>query len=342
MRERVVVVVVVLVVVLTALVWWVRHDGRSTYERALDSLPAASLRAAFTDWNHARTTVEAERLSRFIEKSYNADLTRSSALEDAAVLIDRHYGLSLRDAEWEVYGQADEGSVDVLRVSDSTSYDDLRARLRKLGYDEPRSATASWAGTVELVARLDPSLTPVMQNLLLLEDQHLVLFSDSASYAEDAAAVIDGSQPSLRDAAGDLAGAPEEPVSAILWASDFACGALAMSQADASDQTAGQSLVQRAGGVSPLDGLVMARNPGNEVTVAMQFESSAQASSNLQPRTNLASGDAPGLGGSFRDRFKVIAGKSEGNLVVLQLAPVPGVKNLLSLISSGPVLFATC
>ena len=342
MRVRVVLVMLVVLALVAGALWWFRHDRRTTYEAALDTLPAATLRASYTDWEFARTAVDAKALPRFIDDAYDADLTRTSALENTATELDERYGLSVRDANWEVYGQSDEGSVAVLRVADSTSYADLRDTLRDLGYGEPRSDTAAWTGTAELVARIDPALTPVMQNVLLLEDDHLVLFSDSATYAEEAAEVVDGSRDSLLDSVADLAATSADPVSAILWASDFACEELSMSSADASDQAIAEGLVQSAGGVSPLAGLVMARSSSGEVTVSLRFENDDQASENLQPRTDLASGEAPGLGGSFRDRFSVTSSKTDGRLVVLRLSPAVDEETLLSSISNGPVLFATC
>ena len=73
----------------------------------------------------------------------------------------------------------------------------------------------------------------------------------------------------------------------------------------------------------------------------MHFETTDQASSDLQPRVDLASGDAPGQGGSFADRFRVTSGEAEGHDVVLGLTPRTR-QAVLSDVSTGPVLFATC
>jgi hypothetical protein len=89
-----------------------------------------------------------------------------------------------------------------------------------------------------------------------------------------------------------------------------------------------------------LTGLVMAQGADRRITVAMEFESSEQASANLQPRVDLASGPAPGQGRSFTDRFQVLSGETDGPRVVLTLKPRESA--VLSDISQGPVLFATC
>ena len=54
-----------------------------------------------------------------------------------------------------------------------------------------------------------------------------------------------------------------------------------------------------------------------------------------------AAGPAPGQGGDFSDRFAVDEVTAEGTLVRMVLDPEPGAF-VLSDLSSGPVLFATC
>ena len=114
-----------------------------------------------------------------------------------------------------------------------------------------------------------------------------------------------------------------------------------MGSASVEDQQTGKRLVARAGGISPLEGLVMAQQPDRRLVVGMRFETGDQASANLQPRVDLASGDAPGQGGSFRDRFHVDSGEVDGQDVVLELTPRSR-QAVLSDVSTGPVLFATC
>ena len=114
-----------------------------------------------------------------------------------------------------------------------------------------------------------------------------------------------------------------------------------MGSADDEDQRVADALVTRAGKVSPLDGLVKAQHVDRSMLVGMHFETEEQASANLQTRVDLAAGDAPGQGGSFADRFSVTSGEAEGNNVVLRLEPRTE-DVVLSDVSTGPVLFATC
>jgi hypothetical protein len=113
-----------------------------------------------------------------------------------------------------------------------------------------------------------------------------------------------------------------------------------MSQAGPSDRNTADTLTSEAGGVHPLDGLVMAQQPSGTITVGMTFADEDQASADLQPRTDLASGDAPGQGGSFADRFTVTDSTADGRSITMTLEPRED--RVLSDLQQGPVLFATC
>ena len=75
--------------------------------------------------------------------------------------------------------------------------------------------------------------------------------------------------------------------------------------------------------------------------MAFEFESSDLARTNADSRVVLARGPAPGQGGSFSERFRVDAVTAAGGLVVMQLTPRADAY-VLSDLSTGPVLFATC
>jgi hypothetical protein len=349
---------VVLVLALAAgLVTWRLLSSRSTYEEALGSLPKATLRTTYTDWQvvrekargtHLDAGSSASAVTGFLDRAYDLDLTSGSGVTDSTQALSRRYGFSPLDAQWEALGQSREGQVDVMRLDDDVDTDGIERALRRLGYDAPSAGSGTggtWVGTPELVAGLSGDLTPLQQNVAVLPDQHLVLMSDSASYASEAAAVAsgqDGSARSLLDDPGvaSLAGRVDEPAAAVQWTSTFACEDLTMGAASEEDQQTGKQLVAKAGDVGPLEGLVMAQQPDRRLVVAMHFETSDQASSNLQARVDLASGDAPGQGGSFADRFRVTSGEATGHDVVLELAP--RARQVLSDVSTGPVLFATC
>jgi hypothetical protein len=356
-HRRVVVYVVagLLVAALAGVLAWRLLDGSSTYEDALDTVPKSTLRATYTDWAQVRrlahgtsldSSSSAAKVQAFLNRAYDRGLTSGSGVDESTRAMARRFGFSPLDVQWEVLGQSRKGQVDVMRLDDGVDTDHIERALNKLGYDGPGGVgkAGTWAGSSDLVARIDPDLTPLQQNFAVLPDQHLVLMSDDTAYVAEAADVAKGSGDSLLDVAGvgSLAKAAKQPVTSVQWASTFACEDLAMGAADAGDQDTGKRLIALAGKVSPLEGLVMAQQPDRHIVVGMHFETSSQASENLQTRVNLASGDAPGQGGTFGDRFRVTSGDANGHDVVLQLAPRAGQQQVLSDISTGPVLFATC
>jgi hypothetical protein len=345
-----VLVVVLAVVVVTRLAF-----RKSAYEQAIEWLPQSSLRVSFTDWSKVRTIAGGAALNAgspkgqvtgFLNRAYDQDLTTASALTDSTYPLMHKFGFSPLAAQWEIYGQSRQGSVDVLQLNDSVDLARVERNLRSLGYRPPAGGPGTggtWVGSPDLISRIDTALTPVEQNVTVLPDQHVVLMSDSSSYAETSANVVRGDAPSVADVDGvsDLAAAGEDPVNSVLWARDFACADLSMGDAAAEDQRVGEQLVRKAGGINPLTGLVMSQLPDRDLVVGMRFQSSDEASANLQPRVDLASGDAPGQGGTFRDRFSITKAQADGQDVVMTFRP-RNRESLLSDISEGPVLFATC
>ncbi|HLN77874.1 MAG TPA: hypothetical protein VK204_12575 [Nocardioidaceae bacterium] len=358
MRRRVVLVIACVLVVVVAVGGWFgwRALHRTAYEDAVASLPKSTLRATYTDWAAVRRLAHGSGLgsssstrdvSNFVSRAYDLDLTSTSAVVDSTYALNRRFGVSPLDAEWEMYGQSREGAVAVMKFGDGVDLGGVERNLRSLGYTPPSDGAGSggvWAGSSDLVAQIDPSLTPVMQNVVVLPDEHLVLMSDDQAYASTSAAVVKGSEPGLDEVDGVPALASEagEPASAVLWASDFACEALSMGSASEEDQTQAEDLVSAAGGVSPLSGVVVAMHPDRSMVVGMHFESSEQASDDLRPRVKLASGDAVGQGGTFPERFRVAEAASDGQEITMQLEPAGKDLPLLSDLTEGPLLFATC
>ena len=344
-----------LVVAVVGVVTWRLLSGSTPYERALDTLPASTLRSTFIDWAAVREQADGESLdatssraevTAFLNRAYDLDLISGSGIYDSTAVLAKRFGFSPLDARWEAFGQGRKGQVDVLRMEDGTDMENIERSLRRLDYTAPRAGMGeggTWVGGEDLVARLDPDLSPLQQYVVVLPDRKLVLMSDQAGYVSAAADVARGDEDSVLDAegVGELADRADTPVAAVQWTSTFACEDLSMGSADEEDQRVADRLVDEAGKVSPLEGLVMAQQDDRTLVVGMHFETSEQASANLQTRVDLASGDAPAQGGSFRDRFSVTSGEADGQDVVLTLKPASEAP-VLSDVSTGPVLFATC
>ena len=358
MHTRVVVYVsgAVIVVLLASVVAWRLLGSVSTNDTALRRLPKATLRTTNSARPHVRSDAGGASLSAgasrprvesFLSKAYDLDLTTGSAVAESTYALQEKFGFSPLDTQWEAFGQGRQGQVDVMRLDDGVDLVGVERALRRLGYTPPPTGSGqggTWVGGADLVATIDPDLTPVQQNVAVLSGQHLVLMSDSASYLSAATAVAKGDEASLTDEAGvtALAKSSGDPVTAVQWSSTFACEDLSMGSADEEDQRVGDDLVAKAGEVSPLEGVVMAQQADRSIVFGLHFETSDQASANLQPRVDLASGDAPGQGGSFADRFTLASGTADGQDVVLTTKPTRRDASVLSDLSSGPVLFATC
>ena len=286
------------------------------------------------------------QVESFLGRAYDLDLTAGSAVADSTYALQQKLGFSPLDAAWEAFGQGREGQVDVLRLRDGVDLGGIETTLRTLGYKAPENGAGqggTWVGGADLVAQIDAELTPVQQNVSVLPDDHLVLMSDNAAYLSAATSVARGAADSMAQVAGvaSLAGVAGDPVVATQWASTFGCEDLSMGQADQADQQEGERLVEKAGDVSPVEGVLMAQHADRSLVFGLHFETEDQASRNLQTRVDLASGPAPGQGGTFPERFTITSGTADGQDVVIAARPRDRTAQLSDL-TSGPVLFATC
>lgn len=347
------VVAVLLVALLgAALVWWLLRGPSGPYADALDTLGEDTLRSSFTDWSSIGERVDVPDVEEaqdqaavddFLGRAYDADLVTGSSQLDVVPGLALTFGYSLAQAEWEAYGQAPDGAVSVLKLTDDVDFDEVRRNLAEAGYGEPAEDDGVWRGSGDLVIGFESPMTTLQINVLLLDDERLVLTSDSAGFLEQTRATIEGEAPSLRDVPGvdPLIEAAQGSESNQLWARDFACEDLALTSTSAAvDRDEGARLVEQAGGVHPLDGLLLARSAGDGATIAMWFDSEADAEADLQPRTDLARGPAPGQGGDFTDRFTITESRADGRLITMRVRAETA--SFMSDLGQGPVLFASC
>jgi hypothetical protein len=330
--------------------WWQGRD-RSDLEQAMAYAPADTQRYSWTDWVAVRSELDAdlgprssaEEVEAFLSEGFDADLTSESAMVESATVLQQAFGFSPADVDWELLAQSDTGSVLLAGLPESIDVDDLGDGFESLGYTRPDDDGGVWNGGEELVARVSQgnggSLSPQFQYLALDADRHLLLASDSSAYLRQ---TVDDLEGGLGDEGlSEVADAVGEPLSAAIYTGDFACRSLAMAQADETDQSAADQLVAAAGGVDPLTAFAMAAQADGTVLVALAFADDDQARRNADSRAELAAGPAPGQGGSFTERFELGPVTADGNVVTLELDPVEG-SPVLSDLSTGPVLFATC
>lgn len=329
--------------------WW-QSSQTADFERAVGLAPADAQRLTFTDWAGVRRELKADldadssrtEVADFLADAFDADLSPMSALVASAETLHEEYGFSPATLDWELLSQSEAGAAVIMRLPDDTDVAALEDRLAELGYQRPEDDTGVWLGGTDLVARIG-TLTPELQFLAVDAAQRLVVASDTEAYAELAmrtvagdAAPVSGLEPVV-----DAVGAEAEPLAAAVFDGPQVCSALAMTSADPTDQDEAGELVAAAGEVNPLTGFAMAVEPSLDVRVAMSFENDDQARTNADSRSTLASGPAPGQGGDFTDRFRLGEVTAEDGVVSMALRPRPG-QYLLSDLTSGPVLFATC
>ncbi|MCW2786708.1 MAG: hypothetical protein JWP74_3225 [Marmoricola sp.] len=357
--RRVAEILVTLVVVLAVVTGVLRlvHDrDRTDLSRALDVVPAATLRLSFTDWAQVRRTLhvkdetspDAKAVASLVGRAYDADLSAVSSIDDSAPAMQKYFGFSPSTITWEAYGQSKAGAAMVAKMPTGFDFSKVRDHLLDVGFKQPSSTDGVWNGGVDLIAATDETLTPEMQYVAVLADQGLIVSSDQESYAKQAVVVAEGKAKTLGDVAStrSLVDKLAEPAAAMIWSRDFACSDLAMSTADPGDQDQAQQLITAAGKTTPLTGLVMAfggtADKGRAFRVAEGFESGNEARENLRARARLAVGPAVGRGGSFSDDLTLTSSKTNGAAVMLDFTPTARSGYVLSTYDSGPVLFATC
>ena len=326
--------------------WW-RDSQRTDLQLAASYAPKDAQRLTWTHWAGVRAAVDAdldaessgEQVQGFLDDAYDRDLTSASALVGSAPVLQARFGFSPATADWELFSQSEAGAVVIVRLPDGTDFDELADQLEGTGYTRPDDDGGVWLGGEQLLPTLGANLTPELQYVALDAGRHLVLTSDTAAYLEEAVTGLDDHD--LSQGLEDVVPASGDALSAAVYDGPYACSALAMSQADASDAAQGDELVEQAGGVDPLTGFAISVQPDGGVRVAMAFASDEQARRNADSRSALASGPAPGQGGDFADRFSVESASADGRVVRLDLEPRPDTY-VLSDLSSGPVLFATC
>ena len=341
MRARVLITAAVaLVVVLGGFVAARLLSGPGTaLEQAVALAPAESERYTFTDWAAVREATGARDVATLLEEGFDRDLTSASGLLESAPLLDQQFGWSPATVEWELLAQSPQGAVEIVSLGEDAS-GEVADRLQALGYQRPADEDGVWVGGTELLAELSGRTglpaTPTLQYVALRDG--LLWASDRQPYLETA---LEGSDGPVDPVSDVVSGLSESPVSAVVYTGARACESLSMGQADEDDQASADDLIGRAGEINPVTAFASAQLPGGSAEVLLGFENDDQARANADSRAVLAAGPAVGQGGDFADRFSVDEVSAEDSLVRFSLSPEPGAY-VLSDLSSGPVLFASC
>lgn len=341
-----VVAVAVLAAAAVVVVWRLRGDDPSRFSAAVALAPKTTERFSWTDWTGVRDELgldlsvdsSPDEVTELFDRAYDHDLVQMTALDTSGPAIQRSLGFSPASIDWELFAQGRDGAVVLMGLPASYDLGRLRERLRSAGFVEPQRADGVWEGGVDLLERLGGSITPELAALQIDEEHHLLVGSDDADYLAQRTDLARGDED---DAVTEAVAAAGPALSAAAYTGDQACSALAMSEADPADRGRASELIAAAGEVHPIAGFAMAALPGGDVRVAMAFETDDQARTDADARSRLAAGPAPGQGGSFPDRFRLGKVVASGPVLTMELHPQADTF-VLSDLSSGPVLFATC
>lgn len=344
--------VIVLLVVAAVVVWQQTHGSKSRIESALDTMPDDTQIASFTDWRAARDDLGAalstesslREKSQFFDAAYTKDYTAVSLLATFDGAMSGAYGWSVLDAEWEMYGQGRRGAVEVLRMPDDFDFGAAGEALTALSYPAP-DAQGVRAGGPDLVAMIEPGLTPQLGYLALLPEERLIVTSDSADYTTRTIAIVEGDEGSLYDAdpvASMAAALGESPVATVVTVGDRACITSGFARAASSDRQLARQRIDEVGGVNPLTVLALSTDTRGRLSVVMGLESSDAADADVVARQKLARGEAPDQGGTFDERFEVTKAEVADAGIVLELTPATDDAQLLSDLDRGGLLFAAC
>jgi len=321
-------------------------DERTDLQMAMAMAPDNGQRFSWTRWAGVRAELgldltgdsSPEDVAELLEVGFDADLTSTSALVASAEVMQESFGFSPATLEWELFTQSETGASIIMKPSVGTDVATIADRLRAIGYVEPPEPDGVWSSDANTVA-VSAQVTPELAFLSLDAGAGLIIASDTSAGAS--AAIASAAADTSAALPAELVGAVGDPLSAALYSGAQVCGALAMANADPTEQNQADALIAQAGEVNPLTGFALAAEPGGGVRVAMSFESESLARTNADTRAALASGPAPGQGGDFSDRFALGAVTADGTVVTMDLEPVDGAY-VVSDLSTGPVLFATC
>ncbi|WP_148611892.1 hypothetical protein [Nocardioides rubriscoriae] len=321
------------------------RSAGASFDDAVLLAPGDAERVLWTDWAGIRDELGVdldasstpEQVEDLLDRGFDANLTATTALESSASTLQESFGFSPATLEWELFTQSPQAATLTMHLGDGVTTDDVAEALRALQYAEPAEPDGVWRGDADLAVAGD--VTPELTFIALDRAHDLVFASDQPTgvdAAVEAAAAAD-SEPVPDEVVAGLG----SPLSAVAYNSTYVCSALAMAGADPDDQAEADTLVAQAGRINPLTGYAIGAEPGGLVRVALGFENEDQAGANALSRGQLASGPAPGQGGDFTDRFTLGPVQVDGDVVTMELDPVEG-QFVVSELSDGPVLFATC
>ncbi len=323
------------VITLLAALAYAAWPRGSSFSRATELLPEDVQRVLWTDWSGARAELGCRDWASCTTPLEDSDLGAASVLASQGNGLTAAFGLRADEVEWELLGQGVSGQVLVVKVASPAA---VRSAVAKTGFTAPAHKRADggvWEGGDDLLATTDVT-EPAFQNAAFLDDDGLVLFSDSPSHLADAVAAARGTGLDF-----PLAATAGEPLAAVGLVGGRVCTELSFTAADPGAQAEAEQIIDDAGGATPLDGYLAALGPDGSWTAAFGYESATQAKRDRDVRAKLAVQDDPGQMQSYPDLFTVDSVDTDGASVVLR-GHARDSSYALTQVTQGPVLLASC
>lgn len=338
-RRGLVVRVAALVLLATLALAYAVWPRPATIERAVGLLPEDAQRVLWTDWAALRQELSCGDLTACADEAADRDLSTPSSLLASAEALQSQFDWGPMTVGWETLGQGTSGQLLVVGGLGEERLETIAEAYEEHGFIAPSKGRLDggvWTGGADLLARIGISET-LFSHVAFLGDEGVLLSSDDPDYLADAVAgARTGDGPAL-----PLPGSVDDAIAAVGLAGDRACEELAFATADSGAQAEAEQLVEAAGGVSPLDGYLVALGPDDAWAAVLGFEDDRRAERDLLPRQRLAAGTDPGQAGSYPELFTLESAETDGSSVVLRGKARPSAYALTQT-TQGPVLLATC
>lgn len=343
--RRLVLLVALAVLAAGVVVGYVVWPRATTFEQALARLPADTLRVSWTHWAGLRDELDAEGVSgeagqEFLAEATERDLVQSSLAASSEMLAEG-LGLNPMATEWELLGQGRDGMVLLIGLGD-LDVGALAERFAELGYQEPDEdalAGAVWIGGPNVVSDITGLATYELQHVAFLEEEGLLVASESADFLAGAVPAATGEQEGLEPS--PLTDPVSTPLAAIGLLEDYACEALSMARAGEDAQALADTLVEEAGGVTAVTGYLVALGRDRAIDIVFDFEDADRAEKNQAARAALARAEDPAQFLAYPELFTLKEVTRDDTVLVLSGQTEAGLAPLTNL-STGPVLLASC
>lgn len=325
-----------------------RSDSRTSLAQAMDSIPANTRVAGFTDWAGIRATLgfgdvrtEVDRTS-VIDSSFRRNFSARSVMQTFTEEMQSSYGWSVADVRWEMFAQANTGAVLSVGLDGDLPSSTVTKGLRKLGY---RKTGGIWAISEDTLSGAIPDLPSTFLRAAYFPREKLIYFSDGDSYLRSVVAnhsshgrTLAG-VPAARMTAAPLAGS----LTAVISDKTDSCRDTGVADQSGDVKAQARNIVDPLGTLRSYEygGRALFDNGDDaHLTFSMAFGSAPLATSQIALRRQLTKGPYLGRSDRLQDVLQLRSTHTDGPAAWLDFGFDPDKASFMS--GDGALLFATC